>query len=73
MANFTDVGLDLQNVMRRTYANLLYRSTFFNFLNEQYILDKLEHQQLKFLKTRKQLLIQELKQKCYQQINLTQH
>jgi hypothetical protein len=39
MANFTDVGLDLQNVMRRTYANLLYRSTFFNFLNEQYIGD----------------------------------
>lgn len=39
MANFTDVGLDLQSVMRRTYANLLYRSTFFNFLNEQYIGD----------------------------------
>lgn len=39
MANFTDVGLDLQNVMKRTYANLLYRSTFFNFLNEQYIGD----------------------------------
>ena len=39
MANFTDVGLDLQSVMKRTYANLLYRSTFFNFLNEDYIGD----------------------------------
>ena len=39
MANFTEIGLDLQNVMRRTYANLLYRSTFYNFLNEEYIGD----------------------------------
>ena len=39
MANFTDVNLDLQSVMKRTYANLLYRSTFFNFLNEDYIGD----------------------------------
>lgn len=39
MPNFTDVNLDLQNVMRRTYANLLYRSTFYNFLNEEYIGD----------------------------------
>lgn len=39
MANFADVGLDLQSVMKRTYANLLYRSTFFNFLNEDYIGD----------------------------------
>ena len=39
MANFAEIGLDLQNVMRRTYANLLYRSTFYNFLNEEYIGD----------------------------------
>lgn len=37
MANFTQINLDLQSVMRRTYANLLYRSTFYNFLNEAYI------------------------------------
>lgn len=39
MANFTQIGLDLQGVMKRTYANLLYRSTFYNFLNEYYIGD----------------------------------
>lgn len=37
MANFTQIGLDLQSVMKRTYANLLYRSAFYNFLNEAYI------------------------------------
>ena len=37
MANFNQIGLDLQSVMKRTYANLLYRSTFYNFLNEFYI------------------------------------
>lgn len=37
MANFTQINLDLQSVMKRTYANLLYRSTFYNFLNEAYI------------------------------------
>lgn len=37
MANFTQINLDLQSVMKRTYANLLYRSSFFNFLNEYYI------------------------------------
>jgi hypothetical protein len=37
MANFTQIGLDLQSVMKRTYANLLYRSSFYNFLNEAYI------------------------------------
>lgn len=37
MANFTQIGLDLQSVMKRTYANLLYRSSFYNFLNEFYI------------------------------------
>lgn len=39
MANFTQINLDLQSVMKRTYANLLYRSTFYNFLNEYYIGD----------------------------------
>ena len=37
MANFNQIGLDLQSVMKRTYANLLYRSSFYNFLNEYYI------------------------------------
>lgn len=37
MPNFTQIGLDLQSVMKRTYANLLYRSSFYNFLNEAYI------------------------------------
>ena len=37
MPNFAQIGLDLQSVMKRTYANLLYRSTFYNFLNEYYI------------------------------------
>lgn len=39
MANFNQIGLDLQSVMKRTYANLLYRSSFYNFLNEYYIGD----------------------------------
>ena len=37
MANFAQIGLDLQSVLKRTYANLLYRSSFYNFLNEAYI------------------------------------
>lgn len=37
MANYTQIGLDLQSVVKRTYANLLYRSSFYNFLNEAYI------------------------------------
>lgn len=37
MANFTQIGLDLQGVLKRTYANLLYRSSFFKFLNEGYL------------------------------------
>ena len=37
MPNFAQIGLDLQSVMKRTYANLLYRSSFYNFLNEAYI------------------------------------
>ena len=39
MANFTQIGLDLQGVLKRTYANLLYKSSFYNFLNEMYIGD----------------------------------
>lgn len=39
MANFTQIGLDLQGVLKRTYANLLYRSSFFKFLNESYLGD----------------------------------
>ena len=37
MANFAQINLDLQSVMKRTYANLLYRSSFYKFLNEYYI------------------------------------
>lgn len=37
MANFTQINLDLQGVLKRTYADLLYRSSFMNFLNEDYI------------------------------------
>lgn len=37
MANFNQISLDLQGVMKRTYADLLYNSTFYNFLNEDYI------------------------------------
>lgn len=39
MANFNQIGLDLQSVMKRTYANLLYNSSFYKFLNEDYIGD----------------------------------
>lgn len=35
--NFTGVNLDLQGVMRRTYANLLYQSTFYKFLDRTYL------------------------------------
>lgn len=35
--NFTGVNLDLQGVMRRTYANLTYKSTFFNFLDRSFL------------------------------------
>ncbi len=37
--NFADLNVDLQGVARRTYENLLYRSTGANFLNEEYIGD----------------------------------
>lgn len=35
--NFTGINLDLQGVMRRTYENLLYRSSFTNFLNRAFM------------------------------------
>ena len=37
MANFTEVGLDLQNTVRRIYQNIIYRSTFYKMLNDSYI------------------------------------
>ena len=41
MANYTQAGvyeLDLQSVAKRIYYSLIYRSTFYKFLNEKYIL-----------------------------------
>ena len=35
--NFTGINLDLQSVMRRTYENLLYQSSFTNFLNRSFM------------------------------------
>lgn len=35
--NYTSVNLDLQSVIKRAYENLLYRSTFMNFLNSAYL------------------------------------
>lgn len=35
--NFTGINLDLQGVMRRTYENLLYQSSFMNFLNRSFM------------------------------------
>lgn len=37
MANFTEVGLDLQNTVKRIYQNIMYRSTFYKMLNDSYI------------------------------------
>ena len=37
MANYTGLGLDLQAVVKRAYDNLLYRSSFMNFVNSNYI------------------------------------
>lgn len=36
-ANYTGLGLDLQAVVKRAYDNLLYRSSFMNFVNSNYI------------------------------------
>lgn len=35
--NYTEVNLDLQGTAQRIYYSLLYRSTFYKFLNESYI------------------------------------
>ena len=35
--NFSQIGLDLQGVLKRTYANLLYESSFYKFLNPAYV------------------------------------
>lgn len=35
--NYSQVNLDLQSVIKRAYDNLLYRSTFMNFLNSAYL------------------------------------
>lgn len=35
--NFSDLNLDLQGFAKRVYDNLLYKSTFMNFLNKNYI------------------------------------
>lgn len=35
--NYATVNLDLQSVVRRAYDNLLYRSSFMNFLNSAYL------------------------------------
>ena len=37
MANFTEVGLDLQATVKRIYQNIIYRSTFYKMLNDSYI------------------------------------
>lgn len=35
--NYNEVNLDLQSVAKRIYYSLIYRSTFYKFLNERYI------------------------------------
>lgn len=35
--NFTGINLDLQSVMKRTYQNLLYKSSFANFLDRSFM------------------------------------
>ena len=35
--NFTGVNLDLQGLMKRTYANLLYNSQFYKMLNRRFL------------------------------------
>lgn len=37
MANYTDVGLDLQGTVKRIYMNLIYKSSFYKMLNDAYI------------------------------------
>ena len=35
--NYTEINLDLQSVAKRIYDSLLYRSSFYKMLNENYI------------------------------------
>lgn len=35
--NYTEVGLDLQSLVKRIYQNLIYRSSFYKMLNDGYI------------------------------------
>ena len=35
--NYTALNLDLQGVVKRVYEDLLYRSSFMNFLNPSYL------------------------------------
>jgi len=35
--NYPEINLDLQGTAKRIYFSLLYRSTFYNFLNDRYI------------------------------------
>ena len=35
--NYGQVGLDLQAFVKREYFSILYESTFYKFLNENYI------------------------------------
>ena len=35
--NFTEIGLDLQSTVKRIYQNIVYRSSFYNMLNDAYI------------------------------------
>ena len=35
--NYTGVGLDLQGIVKKVYYDLLYRSTFMNFLDKSYL------------------------------------
>ena len=37
MANFTEIGLDLQGTVKRIYMNLIYKSSFYKMLNDAYI------------------------------------
>ena len=37
MANYTEIGLDLQGTVKRIYMNLIYKSAFYKMLNDAYI------------------------------------
>lgn len=35
--NYTEIGLDLQSTVKRIYQNIVYKSKFYNMLNDSYI------------------------------------